>query len=272
MPINYLTAIRSRHSHAYIRIEPDPVVAAYVEGFYLFKGEFNDQSIPLFNDGYPSLLCMPSSESISFTGTRQGEQLLQSFWICGNILQPTYWHAESINGSILIVRFYPHTISHIFGTSSDFFTSNPVQNLTNLLEEESYLQLKKTYYASQCLQRQIIIIESFIKTRATETVPIPPILMDRLSNIQHSEFLGNRNITTAIHYKWLQRSFKKYVGFSQKQYINLHRFLEAYKELYINKEHPLIQIALEVGYYDDNHLIKDFKKYIGTSPKAHFSR
>ncbi|TJZ63079.1 AraC family transcriptional regulator [Sphingobacterium olei] len=272
MPINYLTAIRSHDTQAYIRVEPSPAITAYIEGFYLFSGETSRRPIPLFNDGYPSLICMPLSDSISIVNTHRGTQSLQSFWTCGNILHPTSWYSETIHGTVLVVRFYPHTFSHLFGVSADFFASHPVCNLTQLLDEKSYLQLKNSYYTCIGLKQQITTIESFIKNRATISVPIPPILMDRLNTIQHSQFLSSRNLTTGIHYKWWQRSFKKYVGFSQKQYINLHRFLEAYKELYFNRQHPLIQIALEVGYYDDNHLIKDFKKYIGTSPKAHFNR
>jgi AraC-like DNA-binding protein len=34
----------------------------------------------------------------------------------------------------------------------------------------------------------------------------------------------------------------------------------------------LLQIAIDNGYYDDNHFIKDFRRFSGVPPKTYFNR
>ncbi len=69
-----------------------------------------------------------------------------------------------------------------------------------------------------------------------------------------------------INKRTLQRLFSQYVGVSPKWVIKRFRLLEAVGELSKNKKADWTKLALELGYFDQAHFIKDFKSIIGKTP------
>ena len=69
-----------------------------------------------------------------------------------------------------------------------------------------------------------------------------------------------------INKRTLQRLFSQYVGVSPKWVIKRFRLLEAVGELSKNKKADWTKLALELGYFDHAHFIKDFKSIIGKTP------
>ncbi|MEM9507829.1 MAG: AraC family transcriptional regulator [Cyanobacteria bacterium P01_E01_bin.35] len=64
------------------------------------------------------------------------------------------------------------------------------------------------------------------------------------------------------------RLFKKSLGLSPHKYVLQNR-IERAKKLIVAASHiPLSDVALQVGFYDQTHFSKAFKKYLGVSPKA----
>lgn len=64
----------------------------------------------------------------------------------------------------------------------------------------------------------------------------------------------------------LIRQFKKYYGLSPFQYLRNLR-VEKAKEL-LQLHYPITQIALEVGFFDHSHFLRNFKKIEGISPSG----
>jgi len=71
-----------------------------------------------------------------------------------------------------------------------------------------------------------------------------------------------------LNKRMLQRLFAKYVGVSPKWVIQRYRLHEAAEQLAAG---PVKQsaLALSVGYSDQAHFIRDFKRVVGTSPAAY---
>ena len=63
----------------------------------------------------------------------------------------------------------------------------------------------------------------------------------------------------------LLRQFKQYTGLSPINYLITLRIQTA-KELMINTDLPLVQIALESGFYDQSHFSNCFVKLVGLTP------
>jgi len=55
------------------------------------------------------------------------------------------------------------------------------------------------------------------------------------------------------------------MGLTPKEYIQLQRFISAYINLY-SKSYDLLSVALDNGYYDYNHFLKEFKDFTGKAP------
>ena len=65
-----------------------------------------------------------------------------------------------------------------------------------------------------------------------------------------------------------ERKFKSAIGISPKTFAKIHRFKYALRYLRNNPDQDLTSVAIECGYYDHTHLIKDFKTLSGNTPTA----
>jgi AraC-like DNA-binding protein len=69
----------------------------------------------------------------------------------------------------------------------------------------------------------------------------------------------------------LQRLFHQYVGVGPKWVINRYRIHEAVAQLQAGAPVALTELAMELGYFDQAHFIRDFRKLVGRSP-AEYAR
>ena len=71
---------------------------------------------------------------------------------------------------------------------------------------------------------------------------------------------------SAVGKRTLQRLFSEYVGVSPKWVIRRYRLHEAGERLRSGERLDCAQLALELGYFDQAHLINDFKSILGHTP------
>jgi AraC-like DNA-binding protein len=64
----------------------------------------------------------------------------------------------------------------------------------------------------------------------------------------------------------LQRLFNEYVGVSPKWVINRYRLHEAMAQLQSGQPIVWAELALELGYFDQSHFIRDFRRLLGCTP------
>lgn len=66
----------------------------------------------------------------------------------------------------------------------------------------------------------------------------------------------------------LQRAFRTYVGLPPKWVIQRHRLQEAAARLAANHPPALAELAASLGYADQAHFARDFKRAVGVTPSA----
>lgn len=66
----------------------------------------------------------------------------------------------------------------------------------------------------------------------------------------------------------LQRLFREYVGVSPKWVINRYRLHEAMAQVHEGKVVAWADLALDLGYFDQAHFIRDFRRMVGRAPGA----
>jgi AraC-like DNA-binding protein len=84
--------------------------------------------------------------------------------------------------------------------------------------------------------------------------------------IQRVEDLVERH---GINHRTLQRLFAKYVGVNPKWVIQRYRLHEAAERLASTAPVSQSSLALDLGYTDQAHFVRDFKTVVGTSPAAY---
>jgi AraC-like DNA-binding protein len=70
----------------------------------------------------------------------------------------------------------------------------------------------------------------------------------------------------------LQQLFHAYVGVGPKWVINRYRLHEALERLHEGAPISFSELAVELGYFDQAHFIRDFRKLVGCSPTAYRRR
>ena len=87
--------------------------------------------------------------------------------------------------------------------------------------------------------------------------------LDTVSNIAHQIGVSERR---------LERRFKRSVGLSPKTFSRIVRFQTVVNAVQQSSDANLLDTALSFGYYDQSHLIRDFKEFSGGTPMAFFDR
>jgi len=67
----------------------------------------------------------------------------------------------------------------------------------------------------------------------------------------------------------LQRLFHEYVGVSPRWIIKRYRLHEAAQRLADDPDAALADLALDLGYCDQAHFVRDFKSVVGRPPAAY---
>ncbi|EFK60060.1 helix-turn-helix domain-containing protein [Sphingobacterium spiritivorum] len=265
MPINFLTAIRAQNKENYIQIPLENGSGSSIEGIYDFDGSMLCEQVALFSDGYPALILMPSCSDTVTVKSTTTQITLGSAWMCGGLIQRNFLQSAKPEGTIRIVRFHAPAFFRLFDLQPDCFASQSVYDLTNS-SEPFFRSFINTYYQATDAKSRIKAVVNFISGQHIPSTKIPALLQERLEEIGKSSSPTIQH----INYKWWQRAFKKHLGIAPQQYIQIQRFLKAYTLLEAFPSLSLNDVAYKIGYYDSNHLLKDFNKYIGQSPKAYF--
>ncbi|MBZ0089440.1 MAG: helix-turn-helix domain-containing protein, partial [Thermoanaerobaculia bacterium] len=67
----------------------------------------------------------------------------------------------------------------------------------------------------------------------------------------------------------LQRLFDEHVGVRPKWVIQRYRLHEAAERIAVSPDHDWADLALELGYADQAHFVRDFRRFVGKTPAAY---
>lgn len=155
------------------------------------------------------------------------------------------------------------------------FVKRPISGLT-----DKSIRLQKVFgIESEALEKRIVsledrgemvgVAETFLRERLPERDETVG-LIDRIVGC----IMEDRNITRVeelagrfdVNIRTLQRIFSRYVGVSPKWVIRRYRLHEAADRLAEGEAMNWSDLALELGYFDQAHFIRDFKSIVGVSP------
>jgi AraC-like DNA-binding protein len=173
-------------------------------------------------------------------------------------------------GSVFATKFTPGGFHAFAGGPISRFTATTVRVFDVFGAEGDTLE--QAVLNARTDASRIRIVEKFLRSRhpkpdetANQIVrTVYAIAADR--GIVKVDDLVSRYATNA---RTLQRLFAKYVGVSPKWVIQRYRLHEAAEQLAAGTAVSQSALALELGYSDQAHFVRDFKSLVGTSPAAY---
>jgi AraC-like DNA-binding protein len=118
----------------------------------------------------------------------------------------------------------------------------------------------------------IAAVEDFLRDRLPEPDPRYDLVREIVSDVlvtapetTVAELAGRH----AVSPRTLQRLFRDFVGVGPKWVLKRYRMHEAAERIAAGEVDDPARLALDLGYFDQSHFIRDFTAQIGRSPGAY---
>jgi len=155
------------------------------------------------------------------------------------------------------------------------FTKIPVSRLTN--RTISFFEafgvhcdvLEETLLAQEDEGEMVVIAEQFLCERQPEqdeNIMLVNQVIDAIIAQQTITRVDDIVERLSISKRTLQRLFQQYVGVPPKWVIQRYRLHEVAEQLNSGAEINWTKLVVDLGYFDQAHLIKDFKMLVGKTP------
>lgn len=158
------------------------------------------------------------------------------------------------------------------------FAAGPVSAFADRVVElssvfgESARSLAPQALANDRHEAVMAVLETFLRAQGARADPVAERMMRIAARM--AEDRGIKRIEQiaqefSIGLRSLQRQFRDYVGVHPKWVIQRYRLHEALARIDEGKAEDWTALALDLGYSDQAHLIRDFKKIVGCTPSEY---
>ncbi len=160
------------------------------------------------------------------------------------------------------------------------FLKSPVSRLANRMVPAQQIfgagvddikidEIKDVLLSAASEDEKVEAANAFLRARAPEsdkTIELASQLVERILEERDIKTVDDVVSRTGIGKRSLQRIFNEYVGVSPKWVIRRYRLHEVIERSHSGDRPDWAQLALELGYFDQAHLINDFRALTGYSP------
>lgn len=255
-----------------MQILPSKELMPFIKHFLFLESEGKSiKKLRLFSDGNTGMVFSFKSNLIFTIQNNEMSGYLPASFIYGQIseFKDLYLVNEA---SLIIVVFQPAGINQLMGISAAELRDNIIR--TEDLFGWKGLDLWEKLSAPGSFQDKLKTLNAFFIESVAKKTFVNQVLIEASVNF----ILKNRG-TNSIHQlvkhtgyteRHIERTFIECVGLSPKKFVNivkLHGFLKLLNDK--SRYNNLTRISYEAGYSDQSHLIKEFRKYTGITPKEY---
>ncbi|QKZ13741.1 helix-turn-helix domain-containing protein [Spirosoma sp. KUDC1026] len=248
----------------HLEIEPPEALRSVIKCFWYTSIDFaeNQSNFEVVPDGYAELIFHFGHHCSIAIG--DGIQPLPSPFLVGLLNQPVYFHSKD-RLEIIGVRCFPWTVFELLGLPSGKDGVRTIEHPVAQLQA----RLAGLIQAGQINEALTEVAAYFLAAQA----PVAPnaVLQKAGSAMRNANgTLPVSQVAAAAHatVRTLERKFKQSAGYTVKDVSALMRFEQVRDQLWLNPDVSLAGLAYELGYTDQAHLSREFKRYSGTTPAA----
>lgn len=222
----------------------------------------NASNFILFNTGLEAFLHKYDSNEESFSLPKDCSVSLKA----NNIVRLSVNEGEHIQYPLLGVELMPTGCNRLFSDKVTDMSS--VYQLLEVCLKEEKVSFDKLYDFTT-VHEQIDYIEKGFLTLKQKAFPVNDsciqiekileYIRNTLHNVNVSDILLEFNYSRTS----LERDFKRIIGYTPKEFIQIARFCGVFKDLMVNGYDFM---KLEYDFFDQSHMNKAFKRFIDVSP------
>ncbi|WP_197286238.1 helix-turn-helix domain-containing protein [Pedobacter sp. PACM 27299] len=219
-------------------------------------------SFEVVPDGYAEIIFhFGNSCSIAYDG---GLLPLPSPFLIGLLHQPIVFHTTN-RLEIIGIRCFPWMVFDLLGLppGKDGLRvfEHPITQLQPLLHQ--------CIEAGQLEEAVAHLIQYFLNLKTQITDP-PLLLKAGAAIVKGKGTMPVTEIAAVAHatVRTLERKFKQSAGYTVKDVSGLLRFEQVRNHLWHYPDGNIASLAYELGYTDQSHLSREFKRYSGSTPAA----
>jgi len=174
---------------------------------------------------------------------------------------------EAKTGSLL-VRFTPEGAACL-GVPVAELTGRSVA-LDAILPGPRVAQVHEELGEASEASTRVAVIERLLSELTCDDDPLVTRAVTLLTNAHDEASVSAVARAVGVSERQLERRFFARVGVTPKRFATLRRFERAVARA--TTAPSLTAAALDAGYYDQSHFIRDFRRFTGSSPREHFER
>jgi AraC-like DNA-binding protein len=249
----------------YFETSPGPVVGKFVKCYWALEDDAPiDSSQTIVPDGRCELI-INLARSFQSWQDEQWKSQPQVFLV-GQITQPLKVRPDG-PARIIGVRFHPHGAGQLLGLPMNELTNSVI----SLDELSKPLQLRlEELQEPGPMARKLPALDQIMFDCAQRTADHELRMAFAVATLEQSAGLVRVSELAAqigLSSRQFERRFKHEVGISPKLFGRLQRFQRVWQAA----EHQAlnwVDTAIDCGYYDQAHLIRDFHEFAGRTPTA----
>lgn len=161
------------------------------------------------------------------------------------------------------------------------FFSFPLNELTDRIIDLNFVlgrdgrETEEKLYAARTLTQRVAIVESVLFGLLAQN-PGPDTIVEAATGmiVENMGLASIDRITAAlgVNERRLERRFQRKSGISPKRFSRIIRFQNFLNTATAENGRNLLDTALSFGYYDQAHLIREFREFSGKTPLEFFER
>lgn len=243
---------------------PTEALQNAIRCFWYKKMEFGEKEtvFEVVPDGYAEIIFYFGSTCSILEDGRL--RLLPSPFLMGLQNRPVHFQSKN-RLEIVAVRCYPWAVFDLLGLPSGS------QEICTIAHPAALLQtiLSELVLAGN-MEEAIMQLSQFFLHSTAQTRSEAMLSRAGAAMTEAKGTLSVNGIAAAAHVtvRTLERNFRKSSGHTVKDVSGLMRFEQARNRLLLDPDTGLAGLAHELGYTDQAHFSKEFKRYSGSSPAA----
>ena len=248
-----------------VDIAPSPTLAALVRGFTVVEATEETTRVLLPDTGVIVGLRYAGRATQVEDGT---EQILPDAALTG-IRQTVRRIRTSAGGGILLATFREGAGASVLDVPLDELSGTTLP-LGDVLPRAEVIRVADQLASAGGDAERVAMFERFLLARRRDRAsdPLVAAAVGALRSAEETVRIGDLAATLGLSQDRLEKRFRRSVGTTPRQLATLLRLRRALAWHRAGKS--LSQAAIESGYFDQSHLIRDFRAVTGESPRRFF--